>query len=386
MSLFTLLRPVYKRYIGYRETRKNEPRVGQPTARGGIPPGEKSLLVDLNPYVVLGSAVVGLLVGLTGAGGGALMTPMLILLFNVKPSAAISSDLVAAVVMRPVGSLVHMRKGTVNYRLVGWMCAGSVPMAFLGAYLLHLLGASAGQQGASQQQYVELALGIALLGGTAAMLLRSWLDHRSGQARTQAIEALRVRPAVTVAIGVVGGLVVGMTSVGSGSLMIVLLLFAYPAIRAGQLVGTDLTQAVPLTAAAALGALLFGHVQFGLTTAVIVGSVPAVLVGSLLSSRAPDKYIRPVITFVIFASGLKYAGMGTTALGWTLCLVLLACGGYSLARNKPWRARRRGSETQASQDSVESHASELAHRTGLWGELPRWCYAGVRFRVSLGRL
>ena len=100
--------------------------------------------MDLNPYVVLGSAVVGLLVGLTGAGGGALMTPMLILLFNVKPAAAISSDLVAAVVMRPVGSLVHMRKGTVNYRLVGWMCAGSVPMAFLGAYLLHLLGGGDG--------------------------------------------------------------------------------------------------------------------------------------------------------------------------------------------------------------------------------------------------
>ena len=131
-----------------------------------------------------------------------------------------------------------------------------------------------------------------------------------------------------------------MTSVGSGSLMIVLLLFTYPALAAGQLVGTDLTQAVPLTAAAALGALLFGHVQFGLTTAVVIGSVPAVLVGSLLSSRAPDKYIRPVITFVIFASGLKYAGMGTTALGWTLCLVLLACGGYWLARNKPWRGGR----------------------------------------------
>lgn len=288
--------------------------------------------MDLNPYVVLGSAVVGLLVGLTGAGGGALMTPMLILLFNVKPAAAISSDLVAAVVMRPVGSLVHMRAGTVNYRLVGWLCAGSVPMAFLGAYLLHLLGGST-----AQQQNVELALGVALLAGTAAMLIRSWLDQRSGQARTQAIAAVRVKPAVTVAIGAVGGLVVGMTSVGSGSLMIVLLLFAYPAISAGQLVGTDLSQAVPLTGAAALGALLFGHVQFGLTLAVIVGSVPAVLVGSLLSSRAPDKYIRPAITFVIFASGLKYAGMGTTALGWTLCLVLVAGGGYWLVRSKPGR-------------------------------------------------
>ena len=293
------------------------------------------------------------------------MTPMLILLFNVKPSAAISSDLVAAVVMRPVGSLVHMRTGTVNYRLVGWMCAGSVPMAFLGSYLLHLLGGAA-----SEQQHVELALGIALLAGTAAMLLRSWLDQRSGQARTQAIESLRVRPAVTVAIGAVGGIVVGMTSVGSGSLMIVLLLFAYPAIKAGQLVGTDLTQAVPLTAAAALGALLFGHVQFGLTTAVIVGSVPAVLVGSLLSSRAPDKYIRPVITFVIFASGLKYAGMGTTALGWALCLVLLACGGYWLAKNKPWRSGQRARtgasdpSDQADQGDGGSRQPELARKSG----------------------
>jgi uncharacterized protein len=289
-------------------------------------------VVGLNPYVVLGSALVGLLVGLTGAGGGALMTPMLILLFHVKPSAAISSDLVAAVVMRPVGSVVHMGKGTVNFRLVGWLCAGSVPMAFAGSWLLHELGTSD-----AAQRNVETALGAALLAGTAAMALRYWLDSRSGQQRTAAVSQLRVRPLPTVAIGVVGGLVVGMTSVGSGSLMIVLLLFAYPLIGASQLVGTDLTQAVPLTAAAALGALIFGHVQFGLTAAVVLGSVPAVLVGSLLSSRAPDKYLRPVITFVIFASGLKYAGLGTTALGWTLCGVLLGAGGWWLARTRPWR-------------------------------------------------
>ncbi len=288
--------------------------------------------MGLNPYVVLGSALVGLLVGLTGAGGGALMTPMLILLFHVKPSAAISSDLVAAVVMRPVGSVVHMGKGTVNFRLVGWLCAGSVPMAFAGSWLLHELGTSD-----AAQQNVETALGAALLAGTAAMVLRYWLDSRSGQQRTATVSQLRARPLPTVAIGVTGGLVVGMTSVGSGSLMIVLLLFAYPLIGASQLVGTDLTQAVPLTAAAALGALIFGHVQFGLTATVVLGSVPAVLVGSLLSSRAPDKYIRPVITFVIFASGLKYAGLATTALGWTLCAVLLGAGGWWLARSRPWR-------------------------------------------------
>jgi len=288
----------------------------------------------MNPYVILGSAVVGLLVGLTGAGGGALMTPMLILLFNVKPSAAISSDLVAAVVMRPVGSAVHLHKGTVNMRLVGWMCLGSVPMAFLGAYLLHVVGGSS-----AQQQNVEYALGAALLVGTAAMLLRYWLDHRSGQRRNGFVSQVTPRPVLTVLIGMIGGLVVGMTSVGSGSLMIVLLLFAYPMIGANQLVGTDLTQAVPLTAAAALGALTFGHVQFGLTAAVVIGSVPAVLIGSMLSSRAPDKYIRPVITFVIFASGLKYAGLSTTALGWTLCTVLLAGAGFWLVRG--WRGSRK---------------------------------------------
>ena len=96
--------------------------------------------MHIDPYIVLGSAVVGFLVGMTGAGGGALMTPMLILLFGVTPSTAISSDLVAAVVMRPIGAAVHLRAGTVNLRLVGWMVLGSVPMAFLGAYLLHLLG------------------------------------------------------------------------------------------------------------------------------------------------------------------------------------------------------------------------------------------------------
>jgi uncharacterized protein len=285
--------------------------------------------MGLSLYVVLGSAVVGLLVGLTGAGGGALMTPMLILLFGVKPAAAISSDLVAAVVMRPVGAAVHMQKGTVNLRLVGWMTLGSVPMAFLGAYLLHLMG-----NGPSAQQNVEMALGAALLAGAAAMVVRYILDRRSGTERTATVGQVTVRPLPTIAIGMTGGVIVGMTSVGSGSLMIILLLFTYPLLSAGQLVGTDLAQAVPLTAAAALGALAFGHVEFGVTASVIAGSVPAVLIGSLLSSRAPDRYIRPAITFVIFASGLKYVGVGTTALGLTLAAVLIVAAGYWLVRSK----------------------------------------------------
>jgi uncharacterized protein len=278
--------------------------------------------VHIDPYIVLGSAVVGLLVGMTGAGGGALMTPMLILLFGVKAPAAISSDLVAAVLMRPVGAAVHMRKGTVNYRLVGWLALGSVPLAFVGAYLLHLLGGS----GSAAPTHVEQALGAALLTGAAAMVIRYVMDARGGQERKAVLRDLVVRPLPTVAIGMIGGVIVGLTSVGSGSLMIVLLLFLYPMISAGRLVGTDLTQAVPLTVAAALGALAFGHVEFGVTISIILGSVPAVLIGSLLSSSAPDKFIRPVITFVILASGLKYVGVGTTALGWILGIILVAAG------------------------------------------------------------
>ena len=287
--------------------------------------------MHIDPYIVLGSAVVGLLVGVTGAGGGALMTPMLILLFSVKPSTAISSDLVAAVTMRPIGAAVHLRRGTVNKRLVGWMVLGSVPMAFLGAYLLHLIGHTK-----SAQKHIEVALGAALLIGASAMVLRYVLDQRAGQRRTAVVHEIAPKPLRTIAIGMIGGIVVGMTSVGSGSLMIILLLFLYPMIGANQLVGTDLTQAVPLTAAAALGAIAFGHVEFGVTVSLIIGSVPAVFIGSLLSSSAPDRYIRPAITFVIAASGLKYVGIGTETLGWLLCGMLLAAGSAWLIVKRPW--------------------------------------------------
>lgn len=290
--------------------------------------------MHIDPYIVLGSAIVGLLVGMTGAGGGALMTPMLILLFAVTPSAAISSDLVAAVVMRPFGAGVHLRARTVNLRLVGWMVMGSVPAAFLGAYLLHVLG-----NAKSAQQHIETALGIALLVGAAAMALRFVLDRHAGHARRGVVHEIRPRPLPTIAIGIIGGVIVGLTSVGSGSLMIVLLLFVYPTIGANQLVGTDLTQAVPLTLAAALGALIFGHVEFAVTASLIIGSVPGVLVGSMLSSTVPDRYVRPAIAFVILASGLKYVGLGTTALGWTLCGILLAGALAWSATAHPWREK-----------------------------------------------
>lgn len=284
----------------------------------------------MNPYVVLGSAVVGLLVGATGAGGGALMTPMLVLLFSVKPSTAISSDLAATLVMRPVGATVHFTRGTVNLRLVGWLAAGSVPAAFAGACVLHLLGTSKVNQGD-----LRIALGSALLLGAGGTILRYAFDRRATAVRSVTIHQISVRRLPTLAIGAVGGFVVGMTSVGAGSLMIVLLMFTYGGLSGNGLVGTDLAQAIPLTGAAALGALVFGTVSFGVTGAVVLGAVPAVLVGSYLSSRIPDRYVRPAITVVVLASGLEYLGLPVAEVGWAAVALLV-----TVVASWAWRARR----------------------------------------------
>ena len=301
--------------------------------------------MQIDPYIALGSAVIGLLVGMTGVGGGALMTPMLIMVFGVKPSTAISSDLVAAVLMKPFGASVHLRRGTVNLHLVKWLALGSVPAALVGAYTLHLLGNSSGAE-----DTVQLVLGIALLLGVASMVVRAIMDRRGGNTRTGSVTDVVVRPLPTLAIGLIGGFVVGMTSVGSGSMMIVLMLFLYPAISAKRLVGTDITQAVPLTVAAACGALMFGHIEISVTTSMLIGSIPAVIVGSLFSSRAPDGIIRPIIGFAVLASGLKYVGLPTVALGWTLLIVALSMCGFLIVTKKPWQPAPPAAVVDASAD------------------------------------
>ena len=251
--------------------------------------------------LVLGGLGVGAVVGLTGMGGGALMTPMLVIFFGVDPVTAVSSDLVVSLVMKPFGAGVHAREGTVNYQLVKWLCLGSVPSAFAGVLLLNALG------GDDVSKMVKRYLGYALLMAATSMVIRHEINRRRGThiAADGAQHALIVRPLLTFLIGVVGGLIVGMTSVGSGSLIIVLLLLLYPTLAAGQLVGTDLVQAVPLVGAAALGHLLFGDVEFGLAGSLMLGAIPGVLIGARISSRAPDHIIRPILVVVLLASGAK---------------------------------------------------------------------------------
>ncbi|MDX6429246.1 MAG: uncharacterized protein QOE54_1612 [Streptosporangiaceae bacterium] len=281
-----------------------------------------------------GSFLVAIVVGLTGMGGGALMTPMLVTFFGVPPLTAVSSDLVAAAVMKPVGSAVHLRRGTVNLKLVGWLCAGSVPAAFCGVLIARALG-----NGADVQSVIKKALGVALLIAASGLAVRGYLalkDRAAGRAegvrRTASpgepaateLPAIAVRPLPTVVIGGVGGLVVGMTSVGSGSLIIVALLALYPALKANQLVGTDLVQAVPLVTSAAFGHLMFGDFKLEVTAALLVGSIPGVYLGSRISSRAPGGLIRRALAFVLLASALKMFDLNNTATVVVLLGVLLA--------------------------------------------------------------
>jgi hypothetical protein len=261
--------------------------------------------MDLDLSIALAGAAVGFTVGLTGMGGGALMTPLLVLVFGVQPLAAVSSDLVASMVMKPIGGGVHLRQGTVHRGVVTWLMLGSIPAAFSGVLLLKALGDDAGD-------VLEPLLGVALLVASAATVARTRLASRRGTTPLD-VSHVAVRRAATVAVGVGGGVIVGLTSVGAGSLMIVLMLSLYPRLDAKALVGTDLVQAVPLVGAAALGHLLFGDVRLGITTSLLVGAVPAVYVGARLSSRADDRWIRPVLVAVLVASALKLLDVATVA-------------------------------------------------------------------------
>ena len=274
--------------------------------------------MHLSLNLVVAGALVGFLVGLTGMGGGALMTPILIMFFGVAPLAAVSSDLVASLFMKPVGAVVHLRRGTVDKRLAWWLTMSAAPSAFFGVLVLKAVG-----DGARVQADIKVFLGAALLLTVASMVVKSWIARRretlvapvsSGPPR------VRIRPVLTVLIGVFGGLAVGMTSVGSGSLIIGMLLLAYPGLRAGQLVGTDLVQAIPLVGAAAVGHAIFGDVRLPVTLSLLLGAIPAVYLGARLSATGANRFVRPVLAVVLLASALKLVNVSTD---WTIALSAL---------------------------------------------------------------
>jgi hypothetical protein len=281
--------------------------------------------VHIDIYLALGSAVVGFLVGMTGLGGGALMTPMLVLVFGIAPSAAISSDLIAALFMKPFGVAIHWKRKTVESRIVKLLCIGSVPAALAGTYVMHLMGNSA-----TAEKQLEILLGAALILGSAAMIVRAFVPSQ----HVQSDKLARLRKYPTIAVGAVCGFMVGLTSVGAGSLVMIFLIMLYPTLRNERLVGTDMAQSIPLTMAATVGSLLFGHVEFAVTASIVVGSVPAVIVGSLISSKGSFRVVKPFIAGVVLLSGLKYVGTPIPALG-VAAVVIMAAGIFITLRTKP---------------------------------------------------
>jgi len=269
---------------------------------------------------------IGIVVGLTGMGGGALMTPVLVLFFDVLPLTAVSSDLVASAIMKPVGSVVHLRRGTVHLGLVKWLCIGSAPAAFAGVIIARSLGG-----GERVQAVIRAALAIALLLSAAGLMVRAYVrlvEHarvRDGRAAPlpQGRPRVQVRPLPTLMVGILGGIVVGMTSVGSGSLIIIALMALYPHLKASELVGTDLVQAVPLVMSAALGHVFFGDFQLGLTTSLLVGCIPGVWLGAHLSARAPGGIVRRALAFVLLASALKLLDVSNRHTGMILLAVAI---------------------------------------------------------------
>ena len=260
--------------------------------------------------VLVVSFGVGIVVGLTGMGGGALMTPALILL-GINPAAAVANDLVAASINKSVGAGVHWRTGSPNLRLAGLLVIGSVPFAFAGGFIVKSLG-----EQEAQTTFLTYAIGTALLFTAATYALRMYLQLRqvgAGNTASETDPTLRVVP--TIAIGAVGGLLVGITSVGSGSLIMVALLLLYPRLSAVRLVGTDLVQAVPLVLAAAVGHVLAEGVTWAVLVPLVLGGTPGTYLGSRMASWVSQSVIRRGIVIVLSLTGLKLLGVPPEVVG-----------------------------------------------------------------------
>ncbi len=256
--------------------------------------------VQINWNLSLAGAIVGFVIGLTGMGGGALMTPVLVIFFNINPAAAVSSDVVTSLILKPFGGGVHLKRKTVNWRLVKWLMVTSIPTAFLGAYLLDTF------IGKNDGDTIKKILGWVLIVAAAAVIAKLVLSaKRKTLPSDEMMDQRLVRPVPTMIIGAIGGLIVGLTSVGSGSLIIVMLMLLYPTLSSKEMVGTDLIQAIPLVGSAALGHALFGHPEIKLIQSVLIGAIPMVMLGAHFSSKANDRYIRPLLCAVLTISALK---------------------------------------------------------------------------------
>lgn len=245
---------------------------------------------------------VGALVGLTGVGGGSLMTPLLVLIFGYAPAAAVGTDLWFAAITKMAGGTLHHSRRTVDWEVLRRLWLGSLPAA-----ILTLIWLQASGIGHVQNGLILKALGGVLLLTAVAMFLKKKTHAIGLRLRNTAPEKFkRAQPPLTVLAGAILGVLVTLTSVGAGALGTVMLVYLYPwRLTPARLVGTDIVHAIPLTIVAGTGHALMGNVDLALLGSLLLGSVPGVLIGSHYSTRAPEGFVRPVIACVLVLVGLK---------------------------------------------------------------------------------
>jgi uncharacterized membrane protein YfcA len=274
----------------------------------------------MDPKIVFFGFGVGFLVGMTGMGGGSLMTPLLVLLFGIKPTTAIGTDIAYAAVTKTAGGWRHLKLKTVNMRLVYWMAAGSVPSAIAGVWVLDILKRKLGDQ---LDETVFAILAACLLVVGAATLLRGFFLADKIQERDDFVMHTRHKIAA-VAIGATTGFVIGLSSAGSGTLIAIMLIAVYR-LTPQRVVGTDVVHAALLLWAAGIAHIVAGNVDFGLAANILVGSIPGVIIGSNLSVKWPQGALRTILGIVLIAAGVTILNKADTDL------VPWALGGATLA-------------------------------------------------------
>jgi uncharacterized membrane protein YfcA len=250
----------------------------------------------------LSGFLVGLIVGVTGVGGGSLMTPLLVLFFGISPATAVGTDLLYASITKSMGGWVHAAKGSVDWKVVKLLALGSIPAAIITITLLKVLAL----EEKTLRSLVTSILSVALLATAAALLLKDWIKKIARRDDGTVYEIHhRHLPAATVVTGVVVGALVTISSIGAGVLGTVAILFLYPRLPAVKVVGTDIVHAVPLTAVAGLGHMALGTVDFVLLGSLLLGSLPGIYIGSHLSAKVPEKVLRPLLATMLLIIGLK---------------------------------------------------------------------------------
>ncbi len=257
---------------------------------------------SMNWMYTLSGFLVGLIVGVTGVGGGSLMTPLLVLVFGVSPVTAVSTDLLYASLTKTVGAWVHGRRGTVDWRVIGLLSLGSLPATLVTILLLKYMALDE----KTLRGLMSNVLSVTLL-LTAATLLFKEQIMKIAKRRDGAVYELHHRylPAATIATGVAVGALVTISSIGAGVLGTVALLFLYPRMSSVKVVGTDIVHAVPLTAFAGMGHLALGTVDLVLLGSLLLGSLPGIYIGSHLSSSVPDRVLRPLLAIMLMLIGTK---------------------------------------------------------------------------------